>query len=122
MTTNILRIKELDISLIQPNNNTFKDKSQGGFKIVIIGKPGTGKTTLITDLLYHKKHIYPTAVVVSGTEDSNGHYSKIFINIKPITGPIITLPIEVITASLNENTFICVKAIPKDIKIITIIP
>ena len=51
---------------------------QGGSKIVVIGKPGTGKSTLITDLLYHKKHIFPIGMVFSGTEDSNGHYSKIF--------------------------------------------
>ena len=73
-----LNINELDLEQILPNSENFENKDQGGSKIVIIGKPGTGKTTLITDLLYHKKHIYPTAVVVSGTEDSNGHYSSIF--------------------------------------------
>lgn len=38
----------------------------------------TGKTTLITSLLYEKSHIFPTGLVMSGTEDSNGHYKKIF--------------------------------------------
>ena len=47
---------------------------------------------------------------------------KIFISIKPIIGPIITLPIEVIIASLNEKIFIWVSATPNDIKIMTIIP
>lgn len=38
----------------------------------------TGKTTLITSLLYEKSHIFPVGEVMSGTEDSNGHYGKIF--------------------------------------------
>lgn len=38
----------------------------------------TGKSTLITSLLYEKSHIFPTGIVMSGTEDSNHHYSKIF--------------------------------------------
>jgi hypothetical protein len=38
----------------------------------------TGKTTLITSLLYEKSLIFPTGLVMSGTEDSNGHYKKIF--------------------------------------------
>jgi hypothetical protein len=37
----------------------------------------TGKTTLFTSLMYEKSNIFPTAVVMSGTEDSNGHYKKI---------------------------------------------
>ena len=73
-----LNVNELNLEQIQPNTENFNNKEQGGSKIVIIGKPGTGKTTLITDLLYHKKHIFPTAMVFSGTEDSNGHYSKLF--------------------------------------------
>ena len=73
-----LNINELNLEQINPNSQNVYNKDQGGSKIVVIGKPGTGKTTLITNLLYHKKHIFPTALVVSGTEDSNGHYSKIF--------------------------------------------
>jgi hypothetical protein len=37
----------------------------------------THNTTLITSLLYEKRHIFPSAVIMSGTEDSNGHYKKI---------------------------------------------
>ena len=73
-----LNINELNLEQIFPNSLNFENKDQGGSKIVVIGKPGTGKTTLITDLLYHKKHIFPIGLVVSGTEDSNGHYSQIF--------------------------------------------
>jgi GTPase SAR1 family protein len=71
------RIRELDLNLINPNNFNFSKSDQGGSKIVIIGKPGTGKTTLITRILYEKRKAIPTAFIMSGTEDSNGHYGKI---------------------------------------------
>lgn len=38
----------------------------------------TGKSTLIASLLYAKKHIFPVGIVMSGSEDSNGFYKKIF--------------------------------------------
>ena len=72
------RIRELDPDMIAPSTKTMDNPQQGGSKIVIIGKPGTGKTTLITSLLYEKSHIFPSGVAMSGTEDSNGHYSKLF--------------------------------------------
>jgi len=37
----------------------------------------THNTTLITSLLYHKRDIFPVAFIMSGTEDSNGHYKRI---------------------------------------------
>ena len=40
---------------------------------VFIGKRGTGKTTLVTDILYHKKHI-PVGIAMSGTEEGNSYY------------------------------------------------
>ena len=45
----------------------------GSFDVV----RNTGKTTLISSLLYAKKHIIPVFSVYSGTEDSNGFYRKI---------------------------------------------
>ena len=73
-----IKIKELNPDLIPPSTDTYRNPGQGGSKIVVIGKPGTGKTTLITALLNAKKHIFPVGMVISGTEDSNGHYKKIF--------------------------------------------
>lgn len=37
----------------------------------------TGKTTLISSLLYAKKHVFPVAMVMSGTEDSNHFYRSV---------------------------------------------
>tara|TARA_B100000073_G_C23739703_1_gene573345 strand:+ start:2033 stop:2818 length:786 start_codon:yes stop_codon:yes gene_type:complete len=76
--TTELRIREFTSDLIAPSLEKMNDPNQGGSKIVVIGKPGTGKTTLITSLLYQKRHIFPIGMVMSGTEDSNGHYSRMF--------------------------------------------
>ena len=43
--------------------------------IVFIGKRNTGKSVLVTDIMYHKRHI-PVGVVMSGTEDGNGYYEQ----------------------------------------------
>ena len=75
---NVLNIKELDLSIIAPSERNMYNATQGGSKIVVMGKPGTGKTTLITSLLYAKRNIYPSGMVMSGTEDSNGHYGQMF--------------------------------------------
>ena len=72
------KIKELNIDLIAPSTKQFENPEKGGSKIVVIGKPGTGKTTLITSVLYEKKHIFPIGMCMSGTEDSNGYYRKVF--------------------------------------------
>ena len=69
-----LPIRELDLSLISPSAVDSKNAS----KIVVIGKPGTGKTTLITSLIYNKSKIIPIGMICSGTEDSTPHYRKIF--------------------------------------------
>ena len=59
MSEQVLQIKELDLNIIPPSANKMYEIDQGGPKIVVIGKPGTGKTTLITSILYNKKHIFP---------------------------------------------------------------
>ena len=63
------RIRELDLNLINPNNLNFSKSDQGGSKIVIIGKPGTGKTALIISSLREKKS-YPSSFYYEQTEDS----------------------------------------------------
>ena len=70
-----IEIKELDPEIIPPYTDRFEDpKYNGGTKLVVIGKPGTGKSTLIKALLYSKKHIFAVAMAMSGSEDSNHAY------------------------------------------------
>jgi len=70
-----ITIKELNPHQIRPF--TSEDKT-GGSKTIIIGKPRTGKSRLISSLLYYKKHIFPVGMINSGTEDSTMFYSDIF--------------------------------------------
>lgn len=72
-----IKIKELNLDLIRPNAESIKS-NLGGSKITIIGKPGTGKSVLIKHLLYAKQNLIPTGLVISGSEDSNKFYSKLF--------------------------------------------
>lgn len=54
----------------------FDPKSIGDNRVcVFVGKRGTGKTTLVTDILYNKKHI-PVGIVMSGTEEGNSYYQN----------------------------------------------
>jgi len=76
-TTEALRtiqIKEFDMNSMPPHDVNDRD----GIKIVVIGKPGTGKSTLIADILASKCHIIPVAQIFSGTEDSNHFFSEKF--------------------------------------------
>ena len=74
----IVKINELDPDIIPPISSKFSDPNyNGGAKIVVVGKPGTGKSTLIKALLHAKKHIFPIGMAMSGSEDSNHSYSEI---------------------------------------------
>jgi len=76
--SNILKIRELDVDIIPPLTSKFQDPNyNGGSKIVVVGKPGTGKSSLIKALLYKKKHIFPVGLAMSGSEDSNHAYKQI---------------------------------------------
>lgn len=75
---NTIHIRELDPDLIPPCTAKMYSKDQGGSKIVVIGKGGTGKSTIINSILYQKRHIFPCGVVFSGTEDSNHNFEKMF--------------------------------------------
>jgi GTPase SAR1 family protein len=72
---NTLYINELDINTLKPEHSKdFKN----GCKLVIIGAPGTGKSTIIKSIIYAKKHILAVGQVFSGTEDSNGFFGEFF--------------------------------------------
>jgi len=70
-----LYINELDINTLKPEHS--KDY-KNGCKLVIIGAPGTGKSTIIKSIIYAKKHILSIGQVFSGTEDSNGFFGEFF--------------------------------------------
>ena len=54
----------------------FKPESITDDKVcVFIGKRNTGKSTLVKDIMYHKKHL-PAGIVLSGTEEGNHFYSE----------------------------------------------
>jgi hypothetical protein len=71
----IIRIRQFDPSTMPPFSN---HPDETGVKIVVIGKPGTGKSTLIASLCASKTHLIPVAQIFSGTEDSNHFYSSKF--------------------------------------------
>lgn len=73
-----LRIREFDLEMLYPCTEKMYDPDHGGSKVVMLGRPGSGKTFAITSILYHKRHIFPYAVVVSGTEDNNSYWGKHF--------------------------------------------
>lgn len=76
--TGAVNIKELNPHIIRPF--AVSDKN-GGSKTVVVGKPKSGKSRLISSLLYLKKHIFPVAQIQSGTEDSNEYYKSKFPNL-----------------------------------------
>lgn len=45
---------------------------------IVIGGPGTGKTTFMENMAYYRKHVYPVGRVFMGTEDGYRRFCKIF--------------------------------------------
>ena len=52
-----------------------RTKGAGPPTCVFIGKRGTGKSTLVSDILYYMRRI-KAGVAISATEDGNAYYSK----------------------------------------------
>jgi hypothetical protein len=67
----VYKIKELDINTLRP-----RSVEDDGVKYAMIGKPGTGKSSIIKSYMYAKRHIFPTGVFCSGTEDSTQFFGK----------------------------------------------
>jgi len=66
-----LRLSKFDPRTIEER----RTKGQGPATCVFIGKRGTGKSTLVADILYHCRKI-PIGVAISATEDGNAFYSN----------------------------------------------
>lgn len=66
-----LELRKFDMKSI-----VFKQSGSSGPVIVFIGRRDTGKSFLVRDLLFHHQDI-PVGTVISGTEASNGFYSKL---------------------------------------------
>ena len=77
---------------------------------VFLSKRGCGKSTLVTDILYHQRKI-PMGVVMSGTEESNEHY-KDFVPDSFIYGEYST---DVIEKVITHQQGI-IKRLPKEKK------
>lgn len=73
-------MKEFTFDLIHPNSDTVNSNESCGNKVLVIGKPGTGKSTLIKALAYAKQNYIPAAVVISGSERSNSFYKSFIPN------------------------------------------
>jgi hypothetical protein len=67
-------IREFDINKMHPYDET---DLKSACKIVVIGKPKTGKSTLIENIMLYKSHICPTIQIYSGSEAENGFYKRI---------------------------------------------
>jgi len=74
----VINIRELDIHSIKPRTD---EPEETGSKLVVIGKPGSGKSVLIKYLCFMKRHLFPAACVISGTEDSTQFYAEIFADV-----------------------------------------
>jgi len=68
-------IREFHPELISPNSETFTQEKKG-FRLILIGKPNSGKSNLIRALHFWKKHYIPVGISMSGSEDVNHDFSK----------------------------------------------
>lgn len=74
-----VNIKEIDLNNIHPfDQNDLK----WGVKIIVLGKPGTGKSTIIESLMFYKSWICPVSQAFSGSENVNHFYAT---RMTPIT-------------------------------------
>ena len=67
--------RELSIKKFDPRIIEKRRLSAGPPTCVFIGKRGTGKSTLVADILYHLRKI-PIGCVISATEEGNHYYEK----------------------------------------------
>ena len=66
---------EIEITKFDPSVIENRRVTAGPPTCVFIGKRGTGKSTLVSDILYHVRKI-PIGCVISATEEGNHYYEK----------------------------------------------
>lgn len=71
-----INIRELNVDLLSPAKKDMYNGEVSSSKQILIGRSGSGKSTIIKSLLYEKSDIIPVGMVMSGTEDTNGFYGK----------------------------------------------
>lgn len=62
--TEVVNLRRFDVS-----------RMQDSCVVAVVARRNSGKSVLIRDIMYHKRHI-SAGIVCSGTEDGNGYYSK----------------------------------------------
>lgn len=75
MTSTSLKINRFD-----PNTMEERRSSGNPSTCIFIGKRGTGKSTLISDIMYYHRKV-PYGLIMSGTEEGNGFYGNYFPNL-----------------------------------------
>jgi hypothetical protein len=75
--TQTVSINEFDPDIIDPSPKTVSKKEKG-FRLVMIGKPGVGKSNMIKYLLWCKKDLIPVGLAMSGSETLNHTFKKYF--------------------------------------------
>jgi len=76
-TENVPPVYPIQVQLECEDDEYFGFEINGNGRFCLGDGTVTHNTTLITSLLYEKRHIFPVALIMSGTEDSNGHYKKL---------------------------------------------
>jgi len=71
-----IEIRELNLDMLSPGKKDMFKPEVSSSKVLILGRSGSGKSTIIKSLLYEKSCIIPVGIVMSGTEDTNGFYGK----------------------------------------------
>ncbi len=73
----VLNIRELDVNSFKHKDPLSSEaKKEGQKKILLSGRPKSGKSFLIKHLLYEFRNIYPAAVVFSGSEEASGDFAN----------------------------------------------
>jgi hypothetical protein len=69
-----VKIRELDPSKLGPQH--INDIGNG-FRVMIIGGPGSGKTVLIKDLMYNWSHLFASCRAICGSAESTAQFEKL---------------------------------------------